>query len=312
MDALSDILTSMNLRGMLYFATEFSAPWGVSVPAFENVVRFHLVVRGGCHIGVAGTGADLAEGDFALVPRGAEHRIARDRGSRLASLDEVVAQSGYDGSGTLVWGLADRGEETRLICGHFTLDDAAPGRALIGALPALMVTRRDESTATQWFGATLALLAEERHMERPGSGAIVRRLTEILFIQALRGWMGRAEIAPGLARGLADTQLGRALAAIHRDPARDWTVAAIAAMSRTVFAERFAAATGATPLAYVTEWRLGRAQALLADPRHSLEAVAAETGYGSASALSRAYARRFGEAPGAARRRLRDQSGVSM
>ena len=172
MDPLSDILTSMNLRGMLYFSTEFSAPWGVSVPAFENVVRFHLVVRGDCHVGVDGAGEDLNEGDFALVPRGAAHRIARERSSRLATLDEVVTQSGYDGSGTLVWGMEDRGEETRLICGHFTLDDAAPGRALIAALPPLMITRRHESTSTGWMGATLALLAQERNMERPGSSAI--------------------------------------------------------------------------------------------------------------------------------------------
>lgn len=308
MDPLSDILTSLDLKGMLYFSTEFTPPWGVAVPAFENVVRFHLVVRGLCHIGVnSAYNANLTEGDFALIPHGAAHRLARDSASRLATLDEVVAASGYDGTGPLVWGMQDGGAPTRLVCGHFTLDNMAPGRALIAALPPLLVARRSTSNTADWLSATLSLLSAERDVDRPGSAAIVRRLTEVLFIQALREWMAATETPPGLARALADPQLARAIAAIHRDPADDWTVASLASlagMSRTVFAERFASATNQTPLGYVTEWRLTRGRALLRDPQLSLDAVAAEAGYASASAFSRAFARRFGEAPGKVRRKL--------
>jgi len=308
MDPLSDILSSLDLTGMLYFSTEFTPPWGVAVPEFENVVRFHLVVRGQCHIGVdPSQGADLDEGDFALIPHGAAHRLARDRTSRLATLDEVVTESGFDGSGTLVWGMQDGGAPTRLICGHFTLDHLAPGQALIDALPTLMVARRSDSSASAWLSATLALLAEERSMDRPGATAIIRRLTEVLFIQTLRQWLDATDTPPGLARALADPRLSRALAAIHRDPATEWTVAALAdlaGMSRSVFAERFVSATGSTPLGYVSDWRLSAARTLLRDPALSLDAVAADVGYASASAFSRAFARRFGEAPGQMRRRL--------
>lgn len=52
MDILSDVLGLLKLQGTLYFRTEFSPPWGIEVPAFENVARFHLVHRGRCWLGM--------------------------------------------------------------------------------------------------------------------------------------------------------------------------------------------------------------------------------------------------------------------
>ena len=72
MDLLSDVLALLKLQGTLYFRTEFSPPWGLAVPQFENVARFHFVHRGRCWLLVAGADKPLLleQGDLAIVPRG--------------------------------------------------------------------------------------------------------------------------------------------------------------------------------------------------------------------------------------------------
>ena len=133
LDLLSDILTRLSLQGTLYFRTSFTEPWGVRVPAFEDVARFHYVHRGECVVRVEGTGEALrlAKGDLVLVPHGAAHSLScRHSGpDHVLPLDDVIERSGYDGSGVLVYGGGEPDLETELICGHFSL--AAGSRHVI-------------------------------------------------------------------------------------------------------------------------------------------------------------------------------------
>ena len=127
MDALSDILSHVKFRGSLYFTTEFSSPWGVHVPAFSNVARFHLVMRGNCfaRVGDREEPVELSPGDFIVIPHGAAHELLDCADGKVIVLDRVLEDSGYDGKGHLAYGLKDEGEETRLICGHFAFDSTS-------------------------------------------------------------------------------------------------------------------------------------------------------------------------------------------
>lgn len=307
MDPLSDILGHLNPRGILYFVAEFNPPWGTRVPAFENVMRFHLVARGEAYIRV---GKDaprqrLEAGDFALVPFGAEHELAHSETAPVFALNRVLEEAGFTGSGRLVVG-AEAGENhCRMICGHFAFDLNSPARMLLAALPEMMIVRRKETAFSAWMDATLTMLSAEETGPEAGRDAIIQRATELLLLHSIRHQVASGAIGPGLLRGLAHPQLARALTEIHAAPHADWSVerlAGIAGVSRTVFAERFRAAIGETPLAYVTAWRLEKAHTLLAQGMHTVDAVAGAVGYASTPAFSRAYAARFGEPPGATRR----------
>ncbi len=307
MDPLSDILTHLRFSGLLYFATEFTAPWGVRVPEHPGAIRFHLVTRGGCFIRVAGQAEAraLQVGDFALVPQGRAHDIAHSADARPLGLETVLKDAGYSGKGSLVYGLSDRGEEARLLCGHFTFDGGRGTNEVFGQLPPLLVVSGLQRETQAWISATLALLQAEESNSLPGRDAILRRIAEILFVQALRSWSRDEALPVGLLRTLADPQLARALTAIHHAPQERWTVESLAreaGLSRSLFAERFHERCGMPPLGYLTAWRLQRARAQLSNGDCSVDEAATAVGYRSVASFSRLYTRHFGEGPGATRR----------
>ena len=96
MDVLSDILGALRLQGTLYFSTEFRRPWGLRVPAFQRVARFHLVARGTCWVRVIGRDGPvlLEPGDLILIPHGAEHVLADTPDTRAAPWTRSCARRG--------------------------------------------------------------------------------------------------------------------------------------------------------------------------------------------------------------------------
>jgi len=208
MDPLSDILTNLDLRGILYFAAEFNPPWGARVPAFENVVRFHLVIRGQAFVGLEGSGERIAlsPGDFALIPFGAAHELADSANGKTFALDRVLEDAGYDGSGRLVFGVTDRALQSRLLCGHFTFDHRSPARLFLNALPPVILVRQQETALAAWLDSTVQMLADEEAAPKPGRDAILRRVTELLFVQAMRHHLNEAKLPSGTPRRLANPQ----------------------------------------------------------------------------------------------------------
>ena len=103
MDVLSDILDTLRLRGTLYFAIELHCPWGVRVPSYRRVARFHLVSRGSLWVHVKGQAepVHLETGDLILVPHGAEHELLGALDAPVQTVDEVVAAAGFTGQGAL-------------------------------------------------------------------------------------------------------------------------------------------------------------------------------------------------------------------
>lgn len=328
MDVLSEILGTLDLRGTLYFSTEFRPPWGVRVPRFERVARFHLNLRGDCWVGVEGSEPVLLEsGDLVLVPHGAEHTLAGTPDAVCLSVDEVVERAGFTGRGALVYSGqigsdepasegddlpgADRGNPTRLVCGHFSFDESG-AHPLLDQLPPMVVIRHDDAASASRLELEeiFRIITREVRAARPGSDAVVHRLSEVLFIQSVRVWAHGQDNDhqghdQGLMTALLDPNLGASLEAFHERPGHRWTVEELAlagGLSRTVFSERFREVVGLSPMQYVTFWRLQTARKLLHTKHLPLDAVAQRVGYDSTAAFSRAFKKQVGQSPGAYRR----------
>ena len=199
-----------------------------------------------------------------------------------------------------------------MVCGAVRLEHPA-ARNLIRALPASIVVGAGAPGA-EWIQSTLRLLAAEAGHPRPGGETVITRLADIIVIQALRAWI---ESDPGARTGwlgaLRDPLIGKAIALVHDDPARDWTVAALAtelAMSRSAFAARFTELVGEPAMRYVTSWRMHVALAALQDGGTTIAQLADQLGYRSEAAFARAFKRVIGTSPGAVRRRRRPRPGT--
>ncbi len=305
LDLLSDILTRLSLQGTLYFRTSFTEPWGVRVPSFENVARFHYVHQGECLLRVEGqeTPLRLSKGDLALIPHGAAHVLnCRHSGpEEVLPLDDVLERSGYDGKGLLVYGGEEPDLETQLICGHFSMAKGSR-HLLFERLPSSIVIRDYGTEAGGWLEATLRVIGSETGSAKLGADLIALKMSEVIFAQAIRQHIEEAAGSEGALSGFADVHLTRALTAFHQNPVADWTVDALAreaALSRTGFAVRFSEKLGITPMQYVTSWRMQIARKALTEQNASVAEAADLCGYSSEAAFSRAFKKEIGQPPAA-------------
>lgn len=305
MDILNDILNTLDLKGALYFRTDFSGPWAVTVPHLDQAARFHLVVQGRCNVSVAsGDNIDLETGDLILVPRGQSHVLADSAGRDAPPLEDVLQAAGYDGDGVLVVGDTDDNASTQMICGHFTFRQGAD-HPLLRALPDSLVTRAKMRAEEPWLDDTLRFITRKMFSGQIGSHASVIRLSEIVFIELLRVGFEQAPGLKTLSSAFQDPQVSKALTRIHADPTHGWTVDSLASdvgMSRSRFAERFRDLVGQGPMSYLANWRLQKALALLDGSRGSVQEIAGQIGYQSPAAFTRAFTAKFGTSPSDYRR----------
>ncbi len=306
MDILSDVLGLLKLQGTLYFRTAFSPPWGIEVPAFENVARFHLVHRGRCWLAVAGVDDPvlLEQGDLVIVTHGAEHRLSDPAAALTRSVDEVVAQSGFTGEGALVYGEPGHGHDTQLVCGHFAFDKDA-GHPLLDALPPFIHVRNTGDISHLWLEGTLKLIGSEAGGDSLGNEFVTLRLSEIIFAQAIRAYLAADGQTRQVFRGLADSHISRTLRALHQEPEAAWTLekmARRAGLSRTAFANRFHECMEMTPMQYLTGWRMQVGRQLLTESDLPILDVAERSGYRSEAAFGRVFRRHFAASPARYRR----------
>ncbi len=300
MDVLDDILDTLALEGALYFRTDFSPPWGVTVPDYERVARFHLVVEGQLYVGFAdGSNAVLGPGDVVLIPHGRKHVLADAPGREVPPLETVLKEAGYGGEGVFVVGTGNSSAATQMICGHFNFRDGGD-HPILRSLPEQLVITASMRARQPWLDEILRLIARRMFEEGAGSRAAATRLSEVLFIELLRSAVEQGAMPGSVLSALRDRQIGRALHLVHARAAEPWTVERLATevgMSRSRFAERFSELVGLGPMAYLADWRLQKALSLLDDTRCSVQQVAFRTGYRSPAAFTRAFAGKFGKPP---------------
>ncbi len=308
MDILSDILSCLQMSGTLYFRTSFTSPWSISVPSFENVARFHFAHKGRCLVRIEADRPPvlLEQGDLLIIMRGAAHTLYCDptTENQAVQLDRVVEESGFDGTGALVYGEFGTDHETQLVCGHFAFSKEA-NHLLIDALPSHLHIQNYGEASGAWMENTLKVIGSEAGREQLGSDLIALKLSEIIFAQALRTYLeGEGAQRPVLA-GFADGNIARVLTAIHKQPGFSWTLeslAKIAGMSRTAFAARFSQCMTTTPMGYITHWRMQIARQQLANSNEPIIAIAENAGYHSEAAFSRVFKKHHMKAPATYRR----------
>jgi len=303
-DPLGEALHVLRMSGAFYSRCEFSAPWGLVLPAFPDSMMFHIVTAGACWLEVSGAEPRLTrQGDLALVPHGEGHRLVSEPGIpgvKLFDMPRELATERYE-----ILRHGGGGVETRLICGTLRFDHPT-GRHPVNVLPKIIIVEAGSSSEMEWIASTLRFIAAEARELRPGGDTVITRLADILVIQAIRSWIEQDPAAQtGWLGALRDGQIGTAIAQIHRDPARGWTVANLAAecaMSRSAFAARFTELVGEPPMHYVARWRMHAALTWLKEDDATVGELAERLGYQSEAAFSRAFKRFVGVSPGAVRR----------
>jgi AraC-like DNA-binding protein len=319
MDPLSDVLRAVRLDGAFFYVVEGTAPWSVSMaaardrrprvlPDAEHLMAYHIATEGTCWFtGPGGETVMLQAGDVILFPHGDPH-VASDRclNAPPRELYSEVPSRPLEvvriGSGA--------GSRVGLICG-FLGCDARPYNPLLSALPRCIHVR---AVTVGWLSEFPRQVVAQAWQTRPGGATMLTRMAELMFVEVLRRYS--EEMSPrhsGWLAGLRDPVVAPAIAALHDRPAHQWTLAElarVAATSRTVLAERFSQMVGLAPMQYLTEWRLQLAAEQLSGGSRKIAAVAADVGYESEAAFSRAFKRSTGMSPAAWRKARQARGGA--
>lgn len=299
-DPLGEALHALHMSQSSFYLTEFTAPWGLAMPA--GCTNLYLVLEGQLELTVEPSEKILlTTGDLALVLHGEPYRLASDISAPDKSPPQLDTECLSPRLRLMRQG--GGGELTRFFCGALRFDSPL-AYELIRHLPKGLVVRAGDADTQANLLALIQLIEAEAAAMRPGWETVCTRLADILIIQALRGWLAD-QPETGWLGALRDPRLSRAIVAMHREPARPWSLADLAreaVMSRSAFAERFRSQLGEAPMQYLTRARMLQALARLRDSDAGISELAADAGYSSEAAFHRAFRRFTGLTPGAARR----------
>lgn len=292
-DPLSDILQLVRPRAYGFRGLDVGGDWSMHLPA-QDVMRCYAVQAGSCGLWLDGAESSirLAAGGFVLLPHGHGLVLGSCRDAPEIDLDRFFAMNDGD-TATIDGGGACLG-----LGGYFELSGAATEQLLRSLPPVVHLGMGSDAAGLLWL---VERLMAEMRVPRPGGRLIAEHLSQTLLVEALRLHLVTA-VRPGGSwlAVLAEPRLAAAVEAMHAEPGRRWTLetlAKLAGMSRSGFAQRFAEVSGEPPVSYLTRWRM-----LLAADRltrgEPIAMVARDLGYGSESAFGAAFRRTTGISPG--------------
>ena len=318
-DVLSDMLRAVRLTGAVFFSGRYTAPYGIRSPGrfnpalpmahLRHVSVFHLLTAGTCMFeSASGMRRQLTAGDLLLIPFADAHQFWQGDDAKIVPVETTVREGMQPGLWTSDHG--GGGAETRLICGFLESSEflAMP---LFRTLPEFVVARPGDFKAGALVVATVRDIMALVDAASPGADILLGRMMELLFVEMLRRHASSLpQNSKGLLVAMNDPIVGRALKLIHADPARAWTAHSLAreaGASRTILADRFNGLLGRPPIDYVIGWRIQLAAERLRNGPDPIASIAADVGYESEAAFSRAFKRVTGLSPG----RWRDGAGDS-
>lgn len=328
-DPLSDVLRSVRLRGAVFYYVNCRDEWvaespaardigDVVLPGAEHVLGYHLIIKGGSWAATGGAPpVRLSSGDIVMFPRGDAHVMSSAPGMQSqhshgwwvsATRDDPKPIPVAYRGGMVQPGVAMAIEEatTAMICG-FVGCDLRPFNPLIEALPRLL--HLPAGGVGEWVAPVLHQAASESHVRRPGSAAVLERVSEMVFVDAARRYLESLPAdASGWLAALRDRHVGRAIGLMHERPAEPWTVDELGrqvGLSRSALHERFVELVGQPPMQYLTNWRMQCGARLLREGHATVATIAQEVGYDSEAAFARAFKRLVGQPPAAWRRAQR-------
>jgi AraC-like DNA-binding protein len=319
MDAFSEVLSGVRMKGAMFFSAEFSAPWRLSTPhcrvlastlapGAPHLMMYHLVVDGSARASVqGGPDVDLSPGDLVVFPHGDPHHLSGGSGTNPVDAAAVLRKIATRDLSPMQAG--GGGATTRFVCGYLTFDPLLCGPILESLPPMLKVNIRTDRSG-HWLEQSILHLLDEAASDRAGSDAMLAKLSEALFVDTLRRYVaGLPDQTIGWLAGARDPVVGKSLALLHSRAHHSWTIAELASevgVSRSALVARFTRYLSDSPMAYLTGWRLRlAAQALTSTPKGVAD-IAAAVGYESEAAFNRAFKRAFGLPPARYRRQSRN------
>lgn len=324
MDALSEMIRVIKLDSAIYFNAEFCEPWRLTSPESRtlapmlvrreaHVIIYHLLCEGRAYVDIEDSErVHLVAGDIVTFPHGHGHVLGN--GYPVVPIDAVEALPGVLERGLELRRLGGSGALSKFICGFLACDATLSDAFLCGLPPLIKVNIRDDPSG-QWLENSLKFSVTEAAKREPGAGAMLTRLSEVVFAETLRRYVRCLPSDQiGWLAGARDVGVGKALTLLHRRHAYPWTVnelAREAGLSRTVLAERFRHFLGESPIAYLTRWRLQLGARALTATSQSVAQIASEVGYESESAFNRAFKRAYGAPPAKYRRDTLDERTAS-
>ena len=327
-DTLSDLLRVVRLRGALFFYVEAADPWVVEnphsseliaaiMPGVDHLMEFHGVASGSCWASIVGEEAiRINEGDVVLFPHGDHHVMSSAPGLRAKVVDSSMFFAPKPPQLPFSLNVTDAGataariqgggrERTTVVCG-FLGCDARPFNPLLASLPRVLRMPGLAAEGSSWIAGFLHSVVEESRRKRPGGEAVLERMSEMLFVEALRRYVDALPTdQSGWLAGMRDAAVGRALALMHERPDEAWTTERLAdetALSRSALHQRFVSFIGQPPMQYLAQWRMQLAASWLRDTDAKVLDIALGVGYDDETAFSRAFKRSVGAAPGTWRR----------
>lgn len=314
MDVVEDILRSMHLTGAVFLDAEFTAPWCVTArvgpqdckpfmkpPA--HIIAYHYVAEGVvCTFLDGAATVEARSGDLLIFARNDAHVLASGPGLEPVSADDIIQPPGPDGMARLRFG--GGGAHARILCGFLGTEDRS--NPMIPSLPPVLKLSLDAAGLGAWIEASMRYAARQLGRGRPDSARQLARLSELMFAEAVRAHVkALPEHSTGWLAGLRDPHVGRALALIHGQVSRPWTLDALArevGLSRSALGERFSRSVGMAPMQYLQRRRLEEAAQRLRSTPTPVSRIAHEIGYDSEAAFSRSFKRAFGCSPKAFRK----------
>jgi AraC-like DNA-binding protein len=320
-DPLSDVLKTVRLTGATFFDIEARGAWAVSspqrdvilpkvLPGADHLIAYHVVTAGKCFGTIAGGMPVALDTGEAIVFTHCDRHImssspGMDAPATTADVVEVAAASQWPfhvncgGDGPV---------SASLVCGYLACD-AQPFNPLLENLPRVIKASESARQNSGWLAHFVRFAVAEVSQKRAGGETVLTKLSELMFVDVLRRYIETLspENTSWLA-GLRDPFVGKALSLLHARPAHDWTIEELArevGQSRSVLAERFTQYVGTPPVHYLAKWRMQMAAELLADGNANLAHIAADVGYESEAAFSRAFKKIVGVPPSEWRRRAK-------
>ena len=302
MDVLTDVLDRVRLKGTVLFHYELGRPWSVSLPKFPDAV-FHYLSRGSASLALEdGRTVRMSAGDFVIVSRGEPHLLSCGRGAKPFPLLDLGRRPAHLGP---VRHGGREGPISTMICGLFSL--SRPSRiGVLEALPPLLHLRPSNDG---WLELLLQRIVVESAVQHPGQQAVLSRMTEVLFVEALRSWIKTLDPGEGGWLGaMSDPYIGKALQLIHERSQRPWTLAELgrgAGLGRSAFSARFTRLVGRPVHRYMVARRMDEAALMLETSDDAIDRIAARVGYETTTAFSKAFRQHYGIPPGRYRVRKR-------
>jgi AraC family transcriptional activator of mtrCDE len=304
-DALDALAPLLRVRPELQQLCRFGAQWASDHAAeSDRWAPFHFITQGACVIELSGLGRSipLSAGDAVVLPHGTSH-VVRGLATPAGAIGPFGIRSHAVGTVNLSSN-TDGEAETQLICGRLRFE-LAHDNLVLAALPdAIVVSAADDGPVASRLRMLMSAIQEELEGARAGAEAIATDLASALFVMVLRIHLEREDPGTGFLGLLVHRQVGRVVAAMLDDPARNWTLDELAACghaSRASLVRMFQRTARLAPLAFLAEMRLELARRKLSSTLLPVAAIAGAVGYKSESAFSRAFQRHFGVRPGEAR-----------